>query len=802
MNRKKKLLAALLGAAIISSFFTACSSGTTDADSIISKEQTPKGGYVETDITPPNVTGTPRGLWASNDGSIYYWVTNTNNNKQELYRSSNDGATWLPVDLSWSQNQNAGLIQLAVTDSGNYFAITLGSALFEVWKVNQGAGPIKVPVSDLEEVGAGGKTLSPMNLVALNEDNFLLEYMTIQQQPSTSGSATDTDSEKASSAVDSNGNPASEISTESASDTSVNFSKDEGSATHDFYQTFTGIYNIKGELVKKIENQQRIRAVTKNNQALFFMDYVGIIQATEISTGNLLTQYANIVDISNLNQAFAVDKNNNAYLASDKGIERLAPSGSLAETLLEGDMYSFGSPSVSVKNLCCTKDESFILACCLKKGRGRLYRYIYDATISSAPKSTMTVWSLKDNQTVRAAITVFQKQNKDIRINYEVALTKEDSSAGTQDVQRALNTELLAGKGPDVIIFDGLDYQSYRQKGLLIDLSKQIDTSGLYQNVIKPFQGSDGLYVLPTRFSMPLLFGNKSGLDALNSLQDITATIEKAPPPKQVDVTSENYNKAYPEDEQAAFSFDDLRDAFDFLYNVSEPAVIDSNGIQEEALRQLLNSVKIISDKYSLADGTKRERNKFGIGLTSGGELTGVLQLNRSLWDYAKSHTLYGSSNFSTLAIMQFIVSSNDNGEPDAKLMPGLNKGSYYPSTMAGINAKSSKQKEAMELIDAMLSDEVQSFALGDGLPVMQNGMRHMIDTYNKETYNKKHELLTLNMDINSLVSQVATPININTTIGDIIFKQAERYCKGEISIDDAIKAINTETEIFIAEKK
>lgn len=41
----------------------------------------------------------------------------------------------------------------------------------------------------------------------------------------------------------------------------------------------------------------------------------------------------------------------------------------------------------------------------------------------------------------------------------------------TEDVIRALNTELLNGKGADVLILDGLPMETYKNKGILADLS-------------------------------------------------------------------------------------------------------------------------------------------------------------------------------------------------------------------------------------------------------------------------------------------------------------------------------------------
>ena len=58
---------------------------------------------------------------------------------------------------------------------------------------------------------------------------------------------------------------------------------------------------------------------------------------------------------------------------------------------------------------------------------------------------------------------VYQRQNPDVRVSYEVALG-DDSAVTESDAMRTLSTELLAGEGPDVLILDGMPVESYIEK--------------------------------------------------------------------------------------------------------------------------------------------------------------------------------------------------------------------------------------------------------------------------------------------------------------------------------------------------
>ena len=105
-------------------------------------------------------------------------------------------------------------------------------------------------------------------------------------------------------------------------------------------------------------------------------------------------------------------------------------------------------------------------------------------------------------------------------MDYQIAL---ESGGSTADAITALNTALLAGSGPDVVILDGLDWQVYQEQGLLEDLSPWVDTESLVSNVAAPFIGEDGsVYVLPARFAVPVLVGTESDLAAASSLESLS----------------------------------------------------------------------------------------------------------------------------------------------------------------------------------------------------------------------------------------------------------------------------------------
>ncbi len=52
-----------------------------------------------------------------------------------------------------------------------------------------------------------------------------------------------------------------------------------------------------------------------------------------------------------------------------------------------------------------------------------------------------------------------------------------EDSVTVSDALRTLNTDIMAGKGPDVLILDGMPVENYIQKGLLEDITDTVESA-------------------------------------------------------------------------------------------------------------------------------------------------------------------------------------------------------------------------------------------------------------------------------------------------------------------------------------
>ena len=88
-------------------------------------------------------------------------------------------------------------------------------------------------------------------------------------------------------------------------------------------------------------------------------------------------------------------------------------------------------------------------------------------------------------------------------MNLEIGMSGEDSVT-VSDALRTLNTDIMAGKGPDILILDGMPVENYIQKGLLEDITDTVESAdqedGLFENIMKTYERDDKIYAVPLGF--------------------------------------------------------------------------------------------------------------------------------------------------------------------------------------------------------------------------------------------------------------------------------------------------------------
>jgi hypothetical protein len=140
---------------------------------------------------------------------------------------------------------------------------------------------------------------------------------------------------------------------------------------------------------------------------------------------------------------------------------------------------------------------------------------------------TLTVYSLEKSELIIDMIAEFKIQYPKIDVCYE---TGEGGKGSTllSDHIRALNTRILAGDGPDILVLDGLPAQSYVKKGILADLSVVLSDvlEELQENIVSNYWQGNQIYMLPLRYMIPMIATSGQNAQIFNSLSNLVAYCE------------------------------------------------------------------------------------------------------------------------------------------------------------------------------------------------------------------------------------------------------------------------------------
>ncbi len=219
------------------------------------------------------------------------------------------------------------------------------------------------------------------------------------------------------------------------------------------------------------------------------------------------------------------EKEDVLYLVYGGGIYRHVLGGSVMEQLAEGSISSLGDPQTSLHGFAVLPDNEFLVLF----DHARLYRYVYDPDIPTVPEEQICIYSLREDNTIRQAVSLFQRSHPELYVRYETGLSG-DTGMTAEDAVKNLNTRLMSGNGPDLLVLDGLPLRSYEEKGVLTDLSAIVhelnEEDHLFKNLVDACRTEGRLYYLPVRFRIPLLVGDRESVEQVQDLSSLADAVE------------------------------------------------------------------------------------------------------------------------------------------------------------------------------------------------------------------------------------------------------------------------------------
>jgi len=501
------------------------------------------------------------------------------------------------------------------------------------------------------------------------------------------------------------------------------------------------------------------------------------------------------------------------YLLSDSGIEKFDTKGNRMEKALAFKEHTILASGFIPTDMCVDSQKTFYMTA-MPLGVGgipldnsssgfELYKYSL-REIKEEDRTPISLSVPSSSRLIDVAVSKFNKANPGYRITVQEAGT---GKAGDEDYERyvnTLNTELMTGKGPDIISVAGLPYEKYISKNIFADLTQKMADDNEFQqecfhmNLLDAMKYDGKLYSMPICFSLNALFPNQKALSDRNISFDHTTW------------TWDDFQSIVDR-----ISMDEADDVYIVPPNVSCIAAL------EVLLQGSYGRFVDIKGKKAFFDSEEFVKmlemaNKFG-SETPEYENQDPLE---SLFEAAQRGTVIfcpqSISDFMMLSTMKVLYGSG----LDIVNLPGSDAGKTGGSFSCGeiysINSNSKNKEKAWEFIKILLSEEIQGMDELSGFSVSKTALKARADRNNTllssdgiwisvgvsggEPVTPKALTGQEVARVEEYVENLSSYSHIDRKVMEIIQTETKGYFNGKKNAEETAKSIQNRVNIYLGE--
>lgn len=492
-------------------------------------------------------------------------------------------------------------------------------------------------------------------------------------------------------------------------------------------------------------------------------------------------------------------QNSQGYLffTTGEGLYSFVPGGSVTEELVSANKSSFGDPSFMPRALTGTEDGSFYVLGMLG-GEAVLCQYDFDANAPLQATQVLKLYSLYDDEDLRQIISHYQKSHPETDIHLEIGLSGEDGVTEA-DALRTLNTEILAGSGPDILRLDGMSLDSYLEKDLFLDLSDLLEKTKTLENITKCYETKGKVSVLPVAFAIPAIYGPR---DLVESIHDLDSFVEAATQALDRSDADSLMNGMIP-----ALVTDNIYDSCSAAWKTAD-GTLDSN-----ALEAFIAANKAIYD----LDAPLRERYADilsqmdgDLGITPG-EYTAI----GGSRDILMNGEAISVGTLESMDIWSFALAGDQQLEGYTLAPLTLQaSGVFLPRQIYGVLNTTDIADTAKDFVRFLLGEEVQKRNLNYGFPVNRVVFEALIQEDKTidasfATSREGGEMISLTArypsaqerkELAQWVQALTTPALTDRTIRNLITTQAADCMKGTCTAKEAADRALQSLNLYLSE--
>ena len=510
------------------------------------------------------------------------------------------------------------------------------------------------------------------------------------------------------------------------------------------------------------------------------------------------------------------------YIAGKEGLHRHVIGGSAMEQVIDGSLSSFGDPSLGMIDIHTSGEDGFVVLL----SSGELSTFTYHPEIPTVPTHILRAYSLEESSALRQAIIVYQRENPDVYVEYEIGMNGTEAVT-REDALKKLNVEIMAGKGPDLLVLDSMPMDSWLEKGMLLDISSylaEMDEGTLLPNIVESFTSEDKTYMMPATVMIPILGAKEEYLAGISDLSSLADEVERL-------------RREYPGMDLMQLISQEI--TLNRFMTISEPFWFGEGGeINREIIADYLTQTKRIynasmegisrnvTEKYEAWEKIRVASGESISDFNMAGEHSPLLANGESLmtagnlsemWNYACLCSVKKAEGMETFTLM---------------LMPGYDARVFQPVTLTGISTASSQPELAAGLLMTLLGAEVQSVLSEGGFPVNEDAMAGQFVTLGGFLNQMEAEFskpgnqcgmtsttwvaddgtttdslmdvyfpeLSEEEELKGMLSCVNMPYIPNTVLEEAVYKAGVSYYNEEIDLEEAVTEIEQAVKIKMAE--
>ncbi|SNS93500.1 ABC-type glycerol-3-phosphate transport system, substrate-binding protein [Anaerovirgula multivorans] len=567
------------------------------------------------------------------------------------------------------------------------------------------------------------------------------------------------------------------------------------------------------------------------------------IEKLDVSTGRTLwsndlsQQNTSGFSMMGSNKIRSSKEDDSIYYLTSQNISKYDSSGNHIGTVIDFKAYTILASGYNISDMSIDAEGNiYVAATSLPAGAGRvsigggsshqsanpadsikyeLYKYSVQSGEITAPKQEIITVSVPvSNRTLEIAASKFQRENPGYRIDIQIY-----PSGDYETYIRNLNTQILSGKGPDVISLGGLPYENYISRNVLADIGEMMDSdnsfdmSKYHTNIFDALKTNGGLYVLPIDFTFNVLMANQAILNQESIIiddrnwtwNDFKSIAEK--------VTQKNGNGG----NRTALPSVTSVELLNLFTRGSYSNYIDADrknaNFTSEGFMDLLKTIKAF-DEENLTNSNV-DNNMVSILEAAGREAIVFYPYN--IIDY----NLYG---FMKSAFKEQLSLYNMPSSGDANVR------TFSSNSMYGINRNSDYKAEGWEFLKILLSDEIQSQSMQGGAMQTSSGsnalggfsvnkaaqqqraqqaidasqggnMRIMLRSGDGSISLSSAPMAQTDIEyINEFIAGLNTYANIDANITSIIQDETRGFFSGNKSVEETAKLIQDRVNTYLKE--